>query len=81
MMMKEEEIKDHLMSASVEFRRLAEEHKLYEHKLEELQKRHHLTDQDHLEEVTLKKKKLHIKDQMNAMIQKFRNEQLSHQHT
>jgi uncharacterized protein YdcH (DUF465 family) len=28
----------------------------------------------------LKKKKLQLKDQMNSMIQKFRNE-LSHQHT
>jgi len=39
-----------------------------------------MTEQDHLEEIRLKKKKLHLKDQMNSMIQKFRNE-LSHQHT
>lgn len=80
MMMKEEEIKEHLMSASLEFRRLVEEHRQYEGKLEQLHGRHHMTEQDRLEEVTLKKKKLHIKDQMNLMIQKFRNE-LSHQHT
>jgi uncharacterized protein YdcH (DUF465 family) len=79
-MMKEEEIKEHLMSANPEFRRLVEEHKLYEGKLLDLHNRHHLTEQDHLEEVRLKKKKLHLKDQMNSMIQKFRN-QLSHQHT
>jgi len=30
MMMKEEEIKEHLMSSNPEFRRLVEEHKLYE---------------------------------------------------
>ena len=80
MMMKEEEIKEHLISSNPEFRRLAEEHKHYEGKLEELQNRHHMTEQDHIEEVQLKKKKLHLKDQMNSMIQKFRNE-LSHQHT
>ena len=80
MMMKEEEIKEHLMSANPEFRRLVEEHKLYEGKLHDLHNRHHMTEQDHLEEVRLKKKKLHLKDQMNSMIQKFRNE-LSHQHT
>ena len=80
MMMKEEEIKEHLISANPEFRRLAEEHKLYEGQLHELHSRHHLTDQDHLEEIRLKKKILHLKDQMNSMIQKFRNE-LSHQHT
>jgi len=80
MMMKEEEIKEHLMSADPEFRRLVEEHRQYEGKLEEMKSRPHMTAHDHLEEVTLKKKKLHIKDQMNSIIQKFRDE-LSHQHT
>ena len=80
MMMKEEEIKERLISANPEFRRLVEEHKQYEGKLAEIQNRHHMTDQDRLEEITLKKKKLHLKDQMNSMIQKFRVE-LSHQHT
>ena len=79
-MMKEEEIKEHLMSSNQEFRRLVEEHKLYEGQLNELQSRHHMTERDHLEEIRLKKKKLHLKDQMNSMIQKFRRE-LSHQHT
>ena len=80
MMMKEEEIKEHLMSANPEFRRLVEEHKHCEVKLEGLLNRHPMTEQDHLEEVRLKKKKLHLKDQMNSIVQKFRTE-LSHQHT
>ncbi len=80
MMMKEEEIKEHLMSENPEFRRLCEEHKQYEGRLNELLAHHHMTEQGHLEEVQLKKKKLHLKDQMNSMISKFRNE-LSHQHT
>jgi len=80
MIMKEEEIKEHLMSENAEFRRLCEEHQHYEGKLNELLSRHHMTEQDHLEEVQLKKKKLHLKDQMNAMIARFRN-RLSHQHT
>ena len=79
-MMKEEEIKERLMSENPEFRRLVEEHQQYEGKLSEIQNRHHRTDQDRLEEINLKKKKLHLKDQMNSMIQKFRIE-LSHQHT
>ena len=79
-MMKEEEIKERLMSANPEFRRLVEEHREYEGKLAEIQNRHHITDQDRLEEINLKKKKLHLKDQMNSMIQRFRIE-LSHQHT
>ncbi len=80
MMMKEEEIKEHLMSGNLEFRRLCEEHKYYEGQLNELLNRHHLTEQDRLEGIQLKKKKLQLKDQMNSMISKFRNE-LSHQHT
>jgi uncharacterized protein YdcH (DUF465 family) len=80
MMMKEEEIREHLISENAEFRRLCDEHRFYESKLNELLNRHHMTDQDHLEEVQLKKKKLHLKDQMNFMISRFRNE-LSHQHT
>jgi uncharacterized protein YdcH (DUF465 family) len=80
MMMKEEEIKEHLMSSNPEFRRLVEEHKQHDVRLEELHSRHHMTEQDHLEEIRLKKKKLHLKDQMNSMISKFRSE-LSHQHS
>ncbi|PYS42988.1 MAG: hypothetical protein DMG14_02295 [Acidobacteria bacterium] len=78
MMMKEEEIKEHLISSNPEFRRLVEEHKQHEGRLEELHSRHHMTEHDHLEEIQLKKKKLQLKDQMNAMISKFRNE-LTHQ--
>jgi uncharacterized protein YdcH (DUF465 family) len=79
MMMKEEEIKEHLMSSNPEFRRLVEEHRQFEGRLEELNRRH-MTEQDHLEEVQLKKKKLHLKDQMNSIIRKFRSE-LTHQHS
>jgi uncharacterized protein YdcH (DUF465 family) len=80
MIMKEEEIKEHLMSADPEFRRLVDEHKLYDGQLAALHGRHHMTEQDQVEVIRLKKKKLQLKDQMNSIIQKFRNE-LSHQHT
>ena len=79
-MMKEEEIKEHLMSSSADFRRLAEEHRHFEEELQALRNRPHMNDQDHLEEMTLKKKKLHLKDQMNSMVLKYRTE-LSHQTT
>jgi uncharacterized protein YdcH (DUF465 family) len=80
MMMKEEEIKEQLMSANPEFRRLVEEHQQYEGRLAELNSRQHMTERDHVEEIQLKKKKLQLKDQMNAMISKFRNEP-THQHS
>jgi uncharacterized protein YdcH (DUF465 family) len=78
--MKEEEIKEHLMSSSVDFRRLAEEHHQHEAKLQELLSHPHLSEQDHLDEVNLKKRKLQLKDQMNSMVLKYKNE-LSHQPT
>ena len=78
--MKEEEIKDHLISLDREFRHLVEEHHLYEGKLNDLLNRHPWTEQDHLSEVKFKKRKLQLKDQMSSKIQKFRNE-LSQQAT
>ena len=80
MPMNEEDIKDRLISGNPDFRRLCEKHSQYEGRLHELLTRHHMTEHDQLEQNELKKKKLHLKDQMNAMIAKFRN-QLSHQHT
>jgi uncharacterized protein YdcH (DUF465 family) len=80
MIMKEEEIKEHLMTSSPEFRLLAEEHTHFEVRLQELHGRHHMSEQDHLDEIAFKKKKLQIKDQMNSMIHRVRLE-LEHQHT
>ena len=77
-MRKEDEIKEQLMSSNTDFRRLAREHHQSEVKLQELHKRQHMTEHDHLEEIELKKKKLHLKDQMNSMIAKLQVE-LSHQ--
>ena len=78
--MQEEEIKQHLMSSSPEFQRLVNEHHQFENKLQELQTHHHLSEQDLIEEAKIKKRKLHLKDEMNTLIQNFRNE-LSHQHS
>jgi uncharacterized protein YdcH (DUF465 family) len=72
---KDEEIKNHLLSNNPDFRRLAEEHQSYEERLSELNGRAHVTGQDQLEEVDIKKKKLRLKDQMNRMIQGYRQTQ------
>ena len=79
-MMTEAEIKEQLMSSNPEFRHMVEVHHQYESKLVALNSLHHMTEQDHLDEVQLKKKKLHLKDEMNYILQKFRSE-LSHQAT
>ena len=79
-MMKEDEVKEQLMSADPKFRRLADEHRQHEGRLAEINSRHRVTAEDQAEAARLKKRKLQLKDQMTSMIQKFRGEP-SHQHT
>lgn len=64
----QEELKAHLMATNDEFRRLSEEHSRYHKQLETLEAKPHLTDQEQIEEVRLKKLKLHLKDQMIQMM-------------
>ena len=78
--MKEEEIREHLLSNNADFRRLVEEHHSYEVELQRLHNRPHVTGQEQVEEVNLKKKKLYLKDQMIRMINEYRQGQVSHQH-
>ena len=79
MLTKDEEIKDHLLSNDPTFRQLAEEHSSYEVRLDEIHGRPHVTDRDLVEQVDIKKKKLHLKDEMSRMIQEFRQTQTAHQ--
>lgn len=63
-----DELKDQLIESSEEFRHLAEEHLTLERRLDELSARPYLTEDEQMEEVRLKKLKLHLKDQMEGMI-------------
>ena len=69
----EDEIKDYLISNDADFRRIAEEHRSYEAELRQLTNLGHVTDQEQYLEANLKKKKLHLKDQMSRMIQEHRH--------
>ncbi len=68
----QDEIKAHLMATSEEFRSLAAQHAQYHERLEQLEAKHHLTEAEQVEEVRLKKQKLHLKDQMNAILARTR---------
>ena len=68
----QEELKAHLMATNEEFRQLVHQHTEYAHKLVELEALPHLTDQEQLEEHRLKKIKLHLKDQMEAIMSQNR---------
>ena len=72
-------LKEELMSLDPEFRELAREHTRYEERLSELTALPYPSDEEQLEEVTLKKKKLALKDQMYALIMQYqKNESVSH---
>lgn len=64
----QEEIKAHLLATSDEFRDLHTQHQQYDRRLEELEAKSHLSDDEQMEEVRLKKLKLHIKDQMTDLL-------------
>jgi len=68
------DIKEHLLQSSEEFRRLAQKHSNYEEQLEKLLHKNYLSEEEKVEEVKLKKWKLHVKDQMEIMIQKYRQQ-------
>ena len=68
----QEELKAHLMQTDEDFRHLVEQHSNYAHKLEDLASRPHLTDQEQMEEVRLKKLKLHAKDLIEARLSRYR---------
>jgi uncharacterized protein YdcH (DUF465 family) len=70
-----EELKAHLMSTNEDFRKLAEQHSDYARKLDALEAQPHLTDQEQIEETRLKKLKLRLKDQMEAIISQYRAQQ------
>ncbi len=67
-------IKERLMRDSEDFRRLAQKHSRYSEALEKLAHKAYLTEEEKMEEVNLKKLKLHLKDQMEIMIQKQRQQ-------
>jgi uncharacterized protein len=68
------DIKEHLLQSDEDFRRLAQKHHHYDEQLDKLVHKSHLTEEEKVEEVNLKKMKLHVKDQMESMIQKYRQQ-------
>ena len=73
----QEELKAHLMDTNDEFRRLASQHSELAKKLDALESQPHLTQDDELEETRLKKMKLRLKDQMEAIVKLYRSQQVA----
>lgn len=64
----QEAVKDRLVRDNDEYRRLFERHRTFEEKLEQLNARHFLSDEEQVEAITLKKQKLALKDRMAEIL-------------
>jgi uncharacterized protein YdcH (DUF465 family) len=72
----QDDLKAHLMQTNEEFRRLASQHSEYHKQLEAIEAKSHLTAEDEVEEHRLKKLKLRLKDEMTALLSRYRMEQV-----
>jgi len=73
----QEELRAHLMSTSEEFQRLATQHSEFAKQLDALEALPHLTQDQELEETRIKKLKLRLKDQMEAILSQYRSQQVA----
>jgi uncharacterized protein YdcH (DUF465 family) len=62
-----QEVKRLLMQSNDQYRQLSARHHLLDDRLHQLTEQHYLSSSEQFEEVTLKKQKLALKDQMERM--------------
>ena len=67
-----EELKQRLLQTDDEFRQLATQHHDLDEQIHNLAARSYLSEPEQLEEVTLKKRKLQLKDQMESILRRHR---------
>jgi hypothetical protein len=67
-----EEMKKKLLESNDEFRQLVTQHHQLDERIHNLADRQYLSEPEQLEEVTLKKKKLQLKDQMENILRQYR---------
>jgi uncharacterized protein YdcH (DUF465 family) len=65
-------LKELLLKTDEEFHTLAEQHHQLEDRLHELTAKHYLSEPEQVEEVTLKKRKLRLKDRMEDILRRHR---------
>ena len=73
----QEELRAHLIATNEEFRQLAGKHTELANQLEALEAHPHLTYEQELEETRLKKMKLRLKDQMEAIMSQNRSQRVA----
>lgn len=66
------DVKTLLLESDAEYKELAARHRELEQRLHELSHRHYLSEPEKVEEVTLKKQKLQLKDRMEDIVRRHR---------
>jgi uncharacterized protein YdcH (DUF465 family) len=67
-----QDLKEELLRTDEEFHQLAAKHHALEDRLHELTSKHYLSEPEQLEQVTLKKRKLQLKDRMEDILRRRR---------
>jgi uncharacterized protein YdcH (DUF465 family) len=67
-----QDVKHLLLHNNDQYRQLAEQHHQLDNRLHELSDKHYLSPTEQVEEVTLKKRKLALKDRMEAIVRQYR---------
>ncbi len=70
--------RDILLVADVDYQRLFEQHEKYESELQRILKEPFLNSEDLLEEIKLKKMKLHCKDEMERIAARIERSRAQH---
>jgi len=68
------DLKPLLLETDEEFRQLASKHHELEQRLHELTEKHYLSGPEQVEEITLKKRKLQLKDKMEIIVRRYREQ-------
>lgn len=69
-----QEVKHFLLQSHDQYRELAQRHHQLDDRLHELIEKHHLSDSEQVEETTIKKRKLALKDRMEQIVVEWTRE-------
>ena len=69
-----QDLKHLLLETNEEYRQLATKHHELDDRLHELTSKHYLSDHEQFEEVTIKKRKLQLKDRMEGIVRMYLTE-------
>ena len=71
-MAESQDLQTFLLATNEEYRQLVSKHHELDSRLHELITKHYLSDAEQIEEVTLKKRKLQLKDRMELILREHR---------